>query len=101
MDLVFQSYEDLHLTENHIRQLHQTLLRHSSKDDRHRGSYKTLSNSVVAKDAYGHEVGVIFETATPFDTPGEMEELVRWASKAIDESAVETAATTAVRDCSY
>lgn len=37
MDLVFQAYEDLRLTENHIRQLHQTLLRHSTKDDWHRG----------------------------------------------------------------
>jgi len=88
MDLVFQSYEDLHLTENHIRQLHQTLLRHSTKDDRHRGSYKTLSNSVVAKDEKGACCGVIFETSTPFNTPREMEELVRWASKAIDESAM-------------
>ncbi len=88
MDLVFQAYEDLHLTENHIRQLHQTLLRHSTKDDRHRGSYKTLPNHVVAKDADGREIGVVFETATPFDTPREMEELVRWASKAIDESAM-------------
>lgn len=88
MDLVFQAYEDLHLTENHIRQLHQTLLRHSTKDDRHRGSYKTLPNHVVAKDADGREIGVVFETATPFDTPGEMEELVRWAAKAIDESAM-------------
>ena len=88
MDLVFQSYEDLHLTENHIRQLHQTLLRHSSKDERHRGSYKTLPNDVVAKDADGRQIGVIFETATPFDTPSEMEELVRWAFKAIAESAM-------------
>ena len=88
MDLVFQAYEDLHLTENHIRQLHQTLLRHSTKDDRHRGSYKTLPNHVVAKDADGREIGVVFETTTPFDTPGEMEELVQWASKAFDESAM-------------
>ena len=88
MDLVFQSYEDLHLTENHIRQLHQTLLRHSTKDNRHRGSYKTLSNSVVVKDAEGHEIGVIFETAAPFETPRKMEELVRWAYKAINESAM-------------
>ncbi|MEX0962715.1 MAG: Fic family protein [Pseudohongiellaceae bacterium] len=88
MDLVFQAYEDLHLTENHIRQLHQTLLRHSTKDDRHRGSYKTLPNHVVAKDADGREIGVVFETATPFDTPKEMEELVQWASKAFDESAM-------------
>lgn len=57
MDLVFQAYEDLHLTENHIRQLHQTLLRHSTKDNRHRGSYKTLPNHVVAKDADGREIG--------------------------------------------
>ncbi len=88
MDLIFQSYEDLHLTENHIRQLHQTLLRHSSKDDRHPGSYKILPNHVVAKDADGREIGVIFETATSFDTPREMEELVRWASKVIGESAM-------------
>ena len=88
MDLVFQSYEDLHLTENHIRQLHKTLLRHSTKDDRHRGSYKTLPNNVVAKDAEGQEIGIIFKTATPFDTPKEMEELVHWASKAFDESAM-------------
>ena len=88
MNLVFQAYEDLHLTENHIRQLHQTLLRHSTRDDRHRGSYKTLPNHVVAKDADGREVGIVFETATPFDTPGEMEKLVQWAAKAFDESAM-------------
>ncbi|RUM93556.1 MAG: Fic family protein [Thiothrix sp.] len=88
MDLVFQSYEDLHLTENHIRQLHQQLLRHSHKDERHRGDYKTLSNQVVAKDAQGNEIGVVFETATPFDTPREMEELVKWTAKAIDEASM-------------
>lgn len=88
MDLVFEAYADLRLTENHIRQLHQTLLRFSEKDERHRGSYKTLDNHVVAFDAEGQEIGVIFETATPFDTPREMEELVAWARKAIDEEAL-------------
>lgn len=96
MDLVFQAYEDLHLTENHIRQLHQTLLRHSTKDERHRGSYKTPPNHVVAKDADGNEIGVVFETATPFDTPREMEGLVQWASKAFDESAMHPLLTIAV-----
>ena len=88
MDLVFEAYADMHLTENHIRQLHQTLLRHSQKDERHRGSYKTLSNNVAAFDADGNEVGIIFETTTPFDTPREMEELVGWTRKAIDEEAL-------------
>ena len=88
MDLVFQAHEDLHLTENHIRQLHQQLLRHSNKDERHRGDYKTLPNHVVAKDAQGKEIGVVFETTTPFDTPREMEALVKWAAKAIRETSM-------------
>ncbi|MGH6832594.1 MAG: Fic family protein, partial [Methyloceanibacter sp.] len=90
MDLVFEAYADMRLTENHIRQLHQTLLRHSDKDARHRGSYKTLSNNVVALDADGREIGVVFETTSPFDTPREMEALVAWTRKALDEEALHT-----------
>jgi Fic family protein len=88
MDLVFGSFPDLRLTENHIRQLHLTLLRHSDKDERHRGSYKTLDNHVVAFDADGREIGIVFQTATPFETPREMEELVAWTAKAADEEAM-------------
>ena len=88
MDTIFQAYEDMTITENHIRQLHQTLLRHSNKDERHRGDYKKLNNHVVAIDEHGKEIGVIFETATPFDTPREMEELVRWVNKAIAENSL-------------
>ena len=88
MDLVFEAFGDLRLTENHVRQLHQTLLRHSDKDERHRGSYKTLANHVVAIDADGKEIGIVFETAMPFDTPREMEDLIAWTRKAIDEEAL-------------
>lgn len=88
MDLVYQAYDDLHLSENHIRQLHQQLLRHSHKDERHRGDYKTLPNHVIAKDAQGREIGIVFETSTPFDTPREMEALIKWTSKAIDETSM-------------
>ncbi len=88
MDLVFEAYADMRLTENHVRQLHQTLLRHSDKDARHRGSYKTLANHVVALDADGREIGVVFETTSPFDTPREMEALVGWTRKAVDEEAL-------------
>jgi Fic family protein len=78
MNLVFESYADIPLDENHIRQLHQVLLKHSSKDARHRGEYKKLPNNVEAFDADGKSVGVVFETATPFDTPRKMQELVAW-----------------------
>jgi Fic family protein len=78
MDLVFSSWPDIPLTENHLRQLHQTLLRHSDKDAWHRGNYKTTSNSVAAFDENGTQVGIVFETATPFDTPRLMTDLVTW-----------------------
>ena len=78
MDLVFSSWQDITLTENHIKQLHRDLLVHSEKDAWHRGNYKTSSNSVVAFDENGAQIGVVFETATPFDTPKLTTELVTW-----------------------
>ncbi|MEY4719875.1 MAG: hypothetical protein RL563_2493 [Pseudomonadota bacterium] len=78
MDLVFASWADITLTENHIKQLHRDLLVYSEKDSWHRGNYKSSSNSVVAFDENGSQLGVVFETATPFDTPRLMTELVTW-----------------------
>jgi len=69
MELVFESYNEITLTENHIKQLHRDLLSFSDKDEKHRGNYKTSSNSVAAFDAKGKQIGIFFETATPFDTP--------------------------------
>ena len=82
MDLVFRSYAEIPLTENHIRLLHRDLLRYSTKDDRHRGSYKTTPNHVAAFDEQGKQIGVVFETASPFETPGRMAELIRWVEAA-------------------
>ncbi|MCR5813214.1 MAG: DUF977 family protein [Desulfovibrio sp.] len=81
---VFQSWEYITLTENHIRQLHRDLLRYSNKDERHRGEYKTLPNHVAAFDANGRQIGIVFETAAPFETPHRMEELVRWVNDALE-----------------
>lgn len=84
MDLVFTSWPDLPLTENHLKQLHAVLLKHSDKDQRHRGRYKTLPNTVEAFDPAGHSLGVVFETASPFDTPRLMTELLDWTRQALD-----------------
>ena len=86
MDLVFSSWQDIPFNENHIKQLHQTLLRHSEKDERHRGQYKTNSNSVVAFDENGTQIGIVFETASPFDTPRLMAELVAWVAQERDKA---------------
>ncbi len=96
MDLVFEAYDDLRPTESTFRQLHQVLLRHSVRDERHRGLYKTLTNNIVALDADGRQVGILFETSPPFATPKEMEDLVAWTEKAFREEALHPLLITAV-----
>ncbi len=81
MERVFSSWQDITLTENHIKQLHRDLLAYSEKDAWHRGNYKTSSNSIAAFDENGVEVGIVFQTATPFDTPRLMTELVIWVQQ--------------------
>lgn len=80
--MVFASWADITITENHLKQLHCELLKYSSKDERHRGQYKKTNNNVAAFDESGVQVGIVFETATPFDTPRLMQELVSFVNKA-------------------
>jgi Fic family protein len=84
METVFRSWADIPITGNQIKQIHRDLLRYSEKDERHRGEYKTLRNDVGAFDAEGRMIGVLFETATPFDTPRRMTDLVAWLDQARD-----------------
>lgn len=86
MEMVFAHFDAIDLTENHINQLHRDLLVHSHKDVRHRGNYKTNTNHVVAFDADGKEIGIVFETATPFDAPRLMSELVQWTKTKLDDA---------------
>jgi len=85
MELIFTSWRHIPLTESYIRQLHRDLLQYSQKDERHRGEYKKLNNHVEAFDQAGKSKGVVFQTATPFETPGRMAELVEWTNKAIED----------------
>src|ERR1700744_2852963 len=82
MELIFQSWEEITLTENHIKQLHRDLLKYSEKDAHHRGTYKTQPNNVAAFDEAGKQVGIVFETASSFYTPRRMSELIAWTSGA-------------------
>ena len=78
MDMLFDSFEDIALSENHIKQLHGALLKYSSKDEGHHGEYKNITNNVEAFDANGESLGVVFQTATPFETPLMMNALLDW-----------------------
>jgi Fic family protein len=81
MDVVFGAWQDIPFTENYVKQLHQILLQHSEKDAWHRGQYKTNTNSVAAFNEHGEQIGIVFQTASPFDTPRLMAELVSWVKE--------------------
>lgn len=85
METIFENFNDIEISENYIKQLHNILLRHSHKDNRHRGEYKKHSNNVEAFDEFGESIGVIFETTSAFDTPFEMEKLVSWVQTTLKD----------------
>lgn len=96
MELLFSSWEHIPFNENHITQLHRDLLAHSTKDDRHRGLYKKHENRVAAFDEAGNEIATIFQTASPFDTPRLMRELVEWVRYTRDSQSLHPLLTVAI-----
>jgi Fic family protein len=63
-------------------------LQFSKKDDRHKGNYKTVPNNVQAVDEHGHVIGIVFKTASPFDTPFRMTELVDWTNEVLAQGLI-------------
>jgi Fic family protein len=76
MQTVFEHHHNMTLSESLIMHLHRDLLRYSTKDEWHRGNYKQLPNHVEAFDATGKSMGIVFETASPFDTAPRMQQLI-------------------------
>jgi Fic family protein len=76
MQLIHDSYDEIDLSENNIKYLHKVMMRFSEKDNWHLGEYKKHPNHVAAFDSQGNQIGIIFETATPPETPWLMELLV-------------------------
>lgn len=83
MNLIFQNYESIPLTENYIQQIHQYLLQYSEKVAWHRGQYKRSPNHVEAFDETGKSLGIVFETSSPFETPLRMQVLIDWTNKTL------------------
>gem|GEM_PF-3442465 len=77
METIFTAYEAISFTESHIRQLHHDLLAHSTKDERHRGACKNLSNNVEAFNEEGESLA-LFSKRHRRSTRRRMEELLAW-----------------------
>ena len=87
LELIFENYREIELTENYIKQLHSVLLKYCVKDDRQRGIYKKLTNKVVATYPNGTQK-VIFNTTEPNLVPKEMEDIITWTNQSIRENKI-------------
>lgn len=85
LQVILDNYQDLELSERYIHQLHGILLKHSAKDQSHKGQYKTLSNQVVANYPDGTQ-RTIFKTTEPSLTAKEMEGLLSWTKERIEKA---------------
>lgn len=85
LNTVYENFSEIPFTEGYIKQLHKIMLKHTAKDAHHCGEYKKISNTIAAFDANGKEIGIVFQTATPFDTPQLMADLVKWTQDAFED----------------
>ncbi len=82
---VFDSWQNLSLSESTIKHFHQELLKYVEKDERHRGQYKHEENKVEMINEKGESIGILFDTTPAYLTPKEMLELVEWTKQALSE----------------
>ncbi len=87
LETIIDNFKELDLSISNIHSLHNFLLKYSNKDQRHRGRFKELTNSVVATYPDG-TTKVIFNTTEPFLTEKEMIELVDWTNNAFQSKAI-------------
>lgn len=78
LDLLSESYRDIDITEGSLKNLHNFLLKHSKKDEWHKGDYKQHSNVVEATLPDGTRHTVFQTTDVGYPTEDAMRKLLDW-----------------------
>lgn len=84
---IFDNHKTFKLTEGQILQFHEILLHFSSKDQTHKGKYKSSDNVVVARNDAGEEV-VLFRPTPPYLVKKEMDDVLLWTADALDRKTI-------------
>lgn len=87
LETILDNHADIDLNISNIHGLHNLLLKHSSKDGKHKGKYKEMTNQVVASYPDG-TTRTIFRTTEPYLVQKEMEDLVNWTNQAIAQKEI-------------
>ena len=77
-DIISESYRNIDISENSLKNLHNILMKHSKKDEWHKGKYKQHSNAVEANYPDGTKQIVFQTTEAGFATENAMQNLVNW-----------------------
>ncbi len=78
MDAISESFNEIEVTENAVKNLHNILLRYSKKDEWHKGNYKTQSNAVEATYPDVTTQIVFQTTSAGFATEDAMRQICEW-----------------------
>ena len=78
LELISENYNEIEITESNIKNLHNLLLKHSDKDQWHKGKYKQHSNAVEATLPNGTKQIIFQTTNAGFETEDAMRKLIEW-----------------------
>lgn len=78
LDLISESYTTISVTENHIKSLHNSLMKYSTKDEWHKGNYKLHSNAVEASFPDGTRQIIFQTTEAGIATEDAIRALLHW-----------------------
>ena len=81
LDLITESYENIDIKESSIKNLHNILMKHSQKDEWHKGNYKQHTNAVEASYPDGTKQIIFQTTEAGFATEDAMRALIDWYKK--------------------
>ncbi len=81
LDIIHDNYDNIEFTKNNILTLHNRL--YSYSNERHRGKFKTMDNSIVEINALG-EQKVRFSPVSAFETEKYIEAMVEGYNKGLE-----------------
>ncbi len=78
LKLISENFDEIDITESNIKNVHNFLLKHSDKDQWHKGDYKQHSNAVEATLPDGTKQIIFQTTNAGYETEDAMQNLITW-----------------------
>jgi Fic family protein len=78
LDIISESYQTIDISEGSLKNLHNILMKHSDKDEWHKGDYKKHNNAVEASYPDGVKQIIFKTTEAGYPTQEAVSSLVNW-----------------------